>query len=475
MAKIGKNCKIEMVTLTSAVGGSHQKFYITVRDNDTHDVVTAYGRLHPSMTVADIVEQTKLGNKFSGCGKMIFDKMSDSEFRRHVNKVIDGRVNNPSKYLKKDGGVYTRVQFATEDDIPPVALAITSEDSSTTIKGALGTYQLDTAVYDFLRLVNDSASGQLKLNYSGSLSIMKPTVIKSAKEIVTELSRFSQTQWTDNTWSQLSKQQRDMLAENVTRFYQLIPSTQVDTRHGTEGLVNQFMNWLDAGQQWDTITNLETAIEMKARELAGGSTIKDEILKLYDNLGVVLLPVPRTNEVFTTIENYFRRETNNGRRSRWEDPYKLTQPIEAIFLVEIPSERERFLDETFGDSYIMSLFHSTGFHNMRNILDGGLKILPPSYRRRFGDGTYYTAQPYRSYVYGSNYSGYRVHILNHVKVGNPMKQDGTKFGFGLSDIQKTPYHSVYGVGERSGKGDEWVTYKESQGTISAIILYRDNN
>lgn len=240
------------------------------------------------------------------------------------------------------------------------------------------------------------------------------------------------------------KGDRGRLSLLVQDYYNTIP-TQLPRRIDPDKLVDTFV----IADQENRLNQLEAALSTYTVTQAGGTQLSA--------LGAEIKAVPESHNAYDRIHQMLSKTLRpNGVR------------VKDIFAVRIPQERTAYDAETFGAHHVLDLFHGTNNPNVRHILKSGLII--PRYAAngsRFGRGIYFSDAAWRSYMYtGSSYGVPKMLFIASVKVGNPWKDSGSNMS-----LTQAPagYHSVWGTGSWSNRGDEIVVYKTSQQTLRAIV------
>lgn len=208
----------------------------------------------------------------------------------------------------------------------------------------------------------------------------------------------------------------------------------------------------------ERLDQLEAALDTQAVIKKGASK--------YSSIGAEIKPVPTYSTEYENLVKYVQDSAGSHYNSRVKDVYE----------VEIPNEREAFINEQRGSNNIRNLFHGTKFGNLRHIMRTGLII--PSYAAHgsmFGRGIYFADASTKAGQYSSNRrAGYNILLVAQVKLGNQYIAKGT------GDWTRPPdgYDSVWGKrggvrGAWSGSlaYNEFVVYYTSQQTIRYLVTF----
>lgn len=242
-----------------------------------------------------------------------------------------------------------------------------------------------------------------------------------------------------------------VIGELVQLFYTLIP-TKLPAQINFRGVIDEFLG--NMSEQEDRLNQLSAGLAGYKRRVVGQETG-------IESLGGVKIE---------WLDQHDLNATNIMHRVAMTAGYQRIQLCD-IFAIEIPGERERYLQNDFGNHHEEYLYHGTNNYNLQFILGqpGGL-IVPQvhSHGRYYGDGIYFANKSQKSMNYTHTATGTRTLLICKVALGDQYIQDG-----GCHNRTEAPkgYHSLKSKYTPSGL-DELIVYRPEQSTVSYLVTYK---
>lgn len=426
------------------VQNNNNKYYIIAYWENERIGVRAYGKLRDDISV--IIASVKRGEKpISGQWKI-----DTNANWWDYEDIISSKTNPNGSGAKRDGRPYTILPLADDNDVAVVKSEDGSDEDNTNLLQAVNVEQ---SVLDFVSLVTNSATNYVNDYLSGDIAALSLQQINKANDILLQASPVI------GGYKQSANDNRKLL-NIVEDYYNTIPTVlPKDTRSNSDQLVSDWVKQANNGEIEDRLEQLKTLILLNNDKSVLNTQI-NPVLQTYLSLGIVMKEISSTDDVFNDVNTYWQQRGPSGEKPNGR--------ISKLFAVTIPTEREAFMKEQFGSERVWPLFHGTRLVNTQHILRTGLKIKRVADNgSRFGRGNYHSTSSIRSWQYTDKSTRKpNIMFLCHVKIGKSYRNDGMD-----SSLTQAPngYHSVLGEGSWGGLGDEYVTYRESQSTISYIM------
>lgn len=257
------------------------------------------------------------------------------------------------------------------------------------------------------------------------LGQISPLQINKAMDILVQINQLlvQQVPLTDNQYTNLS-----------SSFYTMIPTAS---------------RWVNKLTILNTVEQLKEKSEMldTLKEIKLATKIREETsnaLQRYRRLNTVITPLTDSK-----MESIIRQYVENTAHS----VHRCHMKIESIYTIQRDAEEnnKQELIHKIGNRQL--LWHGTRLSNIVSILIHGLKIAEvASTGSMFGRGLYFANCVTKSAQYMSTLNNTSVLLLCEVALGNSWQQKNA------SNITHLPpeMHSVWGVGKRTPKTDEWI-------------------
>lgn len=252
-----------------------------------------------------------------------------------------------------------------------------------------------------------------------------------------------------------SVERKDYITDYLRQIPTAVPRT---ARRGID--MDHVSAWFDVANEENRLRTLRQAVAT-----INITSTDDPVMKAYLATGAKITPMDTNDPDRKQIEQYVYNTLNVKHKNSSVNHVR----VQDVLWVHIPHERQAYLNETRGKTFVNQLFHGTHLKWGLDILKSGL-IVPEteSNGRRCGHGIYFADHSLRAWRYSdqNNIQHPAMLLLSDVALGKSYQITTQN-----RSLRKPPqgYDSVQGTLSYGGM-DEWVVYKPSQATIRAIIL-----
>lgn len=445
---------------------------------------------HNKFWIAQVWEQEGIGQrnwgKLSEPIEVVFDKLKkgtkvgQQKIERKNLLFYEGEARyredpngTSSKYaVVKYGRPYKRISLINSADIQVLS------GGNNQTKAIVS---LNPAVHSFIQTITNTTRQHIQTHFKGDVAAMSMSHIKDAREIIEGavkiMPQFKPHAKLDDAvkaYNGLATSDQKTFRNIMNDYFSAIPTVLPrDTASIVDQLAGQFMLDLRDGEIEDRLQQLETAakIAMAQKKQPQQASQNDPVAIAYQQLGCRIEALSPSSPEYIEITRRFNQRSPHG--------HTASARVEGVYAVHIPSERDAFLQDDFGkfdangEQAVLPLFHGTRLPNTQHILRTGLIIKRVADNgSRFGRGLYHSTYASRSWMYtDQSRRTPNIMFVSHVAIGTPYKDNGSNSRIDLNWVAGRGCHSVLGEGEWGRQGDEFITYKESQSTISyALVL-----